>query len=166
MLEAVENVHRFKDVFVGFISSLACKERPLVIFLDDLQCTVSLSPTLFYTLALLTLFIGADSNTLRLLLALLTNTEASHAHYLLVVGAYRDNEVDENHALSLTLQEIRSKGGMVEDVSVSPLREGQVVQLLEDTFNANRSMSRLTESREAKVMNRHSFRFVQMANTR
>ena len=144
MLEAVENVHRFKDVFVGFISSLACKERPLVIFLDDLQCTLSLS---HYTFAPLTLLTGADSNTLKLLLALLTNRGASHAHYLLVVGAYRDNEVDQNHALSLTLQEIRSKGGMVEDVSVSPLREGQVVQLLEDTFNAIRSMLRLRESR-------------------
>ena len=33
-----------RTCFIGFISSLACKERPLVIFLDDLQCNVSHSP--------------------------------------------------------------------------------------------------------------------------
>ena len=51
MLEAVENVHRFKAVFIGFISSLACKERPLVMFLDDLQCVYPLYYSLYYTLS-------------------------------------------------------------------------------------------------------------------
>ena len=156
-LEAVENVHRFKDVFIGFISSLASKERPLVIFLDDLQCmyhphslphdALTLSPPLsilsrysMFHFTLSHIHSGADSNTLNLLLALLTNREASRASYLLIVGAYRDNEVSENHLLSVALREIRSKGGMVEDVSVSALREEQVVQLLDDTFNANNSM--------------------------
>ena len=101
--------------------------------------TLATIPT--YTRIVNTL-VGADSNTLNLLLALLTNREASHTRYLLIVGAYRDNEVSESHPLSLALREIRSKGGMVEDVSVLALDEEQVVQLLEDTFNANQSMSR------------------------
>ena len=161
-LEAVENVHRFKDVFIGFISSLARKERPLVIFLDDLQCMYhtrrphsTLTFSLRYSLSIVSLFhftlshihTGADSNTLDLLLALLTNREASRASYLLIVGAYRDNEVSEKHLLSAALGEIRSKGGIVEDVSVSALREEQVVQLLDDTFNGNHSMSARREAR-------------------
>ena len=135
ILEPVENVHRFKDVFIGFISSLACKERPLVIFLDDLQCMLYILVSIIQSHTLT----GADSNTLNLLLALLTAKAISNTRYLLIVGAYRDNEVSEDHPLSLTLREIRSKGGTVEDVSVSSLREEQVIQLLDDTFNTNKS---------------------------
>lgn len=38
MLDPVATIHRFNSVFVSFIYSIACKEHPLVIFLDDLQC--------------------------------------------------------------------------------------------------------------------------------
>ena len=60
--------------------------------------------------------------------------------YLLIVGAYRDNEVDATHALSLTLGEVNRKGGKVEDIPLLPLSEAHVIQLVEDTFNTNISM--------------------------
>jgi hypothetical protein len=105
---------------------------------------------------------GADSSTLNVVLNLLTTpnstrtlparspntqelTNISPMHYLLLVGAYRDNEVDESHSLILTLNEIRAKGGLVEDLSVSPLSKEQVVNLIEDTFNINTSMIRVSE---------------------
>ena len=59
--------------------------------------------------------------------------------YLLVVGAYRDNEVDATHPLSIALGEVHRKGGKVEDIPLLPLGEPHVTQLLEDTFNTNKS---------------------------
>jgi predicted ATPase len=61
--------------------------------------------------------------------------------YLLIVGAYRDNEVDSNHPLSLALCEVDRNGGKVEDLQLLPLSEEQVIQMLEDTFNTNISTS-------------------------
>jgi histidine kinase len=46
ILEPAANIQRFKDIFTSFIFSLACKEHPLVIFLDDLQCMDFSSPSL------------------------------------------------------------------------------------------------------------------------
>ena len=59
------------------------------------------------------------------------------SHHLLIAGAYRDNEVDATHALSLALGEVSRKGGKIEDISLLPLGEAQLIQLLEDTFNTS-----------------------------
>jgi histidine kinase len=40
-LNGIESVCRFQQVFAAFIAALATKDHPLVIFLDDLQCTKS-----------------------------------------------------------------------------------------------------------------------------
>src|SRR5438477_1179277 len=62
--------HRFQTVFRRFLSVFARPEHPLVLFLDDLQ--------------------WLDAATLDLLQHVLTESAVRH---LLVVGAYRDNEV-------------------------------------------------------------------------
>ena len=72
---------------------------------------------------------------MRLLDPQLTNT----SHYLLIVGAYRDNEVDATHPLSMALGEVNRKGGKVDDIPLLPLDELHVTQLLEDTFNTSMS---------------------------
>ncbi len=69
-LPPTEAQNRFRMVFRHFIGVFARKEHPLALFLDDLQ--------------------WADSASLGLLEELVTHPEARH---LLVVGAYRDNEV-------------------------------------------------------------------------
>jgi predicted ATPase len=56
------------------------------------------------------------------------------------VGAYRDNEVDTTHPLSVSLREIERKGGKVEDLQLLPLSDGQVAKLVDDTFNTNIGM--------------------------
>ena len=62
------------------------------------------------------------------------------SHYLLIAGAYRDNEVDATHALSVALGEVSRKGGKIEDIPLLPLGEAQLIQLLEDTFNTSIGM--------------------------
>lgn len=62
-------------------------------------------------------------------------TNENDNSYLLIVGAYRDNEVDYSHPLSVSIREIHKKGGNIEDIQLLPLSEPEVVQLLDDTFN-------------------------------
>jgi serine/threonine protein kinase len=89
---------RFRMVFRRFISVFARREHPLALFLDDLQ--------------------WLDGSTLDLLEDLLTRTDLQN---LMLVGAYRDNEVNPSHPLVLKLEEIRRAGGRVEEISLSPL---------------------------------------------
>src|SRR6202022_1380250 len=78
---------RFQFVFRRFIGVFAKPEHPLALFLDDLQ--------------------WLDSATLDLLEDLLTRTDLQH---LLLIGAYRDNEVSATHPLVRKLDAIRQAG--------------------------------------------------------
>ena len=90
-LGPAETQNRFRLVFQNFLRALARREHPLVIFLDDLQ--------------------WADSATLNLLEPLLAGAEIDS---LLLIGAYRDNEVDAAHPLTRTLAELEAAGIAVE----------------------------------------------------
>ncbi len=96
----------------------AKKEHCLVIFLDDLQ--------------------WADSASLQLL-KLLTNEE--NQGYLLLIGAYRDNEVYPAHPLILTLNEIRKTGAMVNTVTLQPLSQLILNQLVVDTLHSAENLA-------------------------
>ncbi|KAI9130701.1 PAS domain S-box protein [Acaryochloris sp. CCMEE 5410] len=85
--EAGQN--RFNLVFSRFVEVLATQEHPLVIFLDDLQWADAASLNL---LKLIMEGVGLDINT----------------KHLLMVGAYRDNEIFSAHPLMLALEEIDS----------------------------------------------------------
>src|SRR5271167_3200988 len=76
--------NRFQLVFRRFLGVFARKEHPLALFLDDLQ--------------------WLDTATLDLLEDLVTHPDVRH---LLLVGAYRDNEVGPAHPLMRTLGAIR-----------------------------------------------------------
>jgi hypothetical protein len=76
--------NRFRMVFRRFLGVFARQEHPLALFLDDLQ--------------------WLDAATLDLLEDLVTHSEVRH---LLLVGAYRDNEVGPAHPLLRTLDAIR-----------------------------------------------------------
>ncbi len=110
-LAPAEAHNRFNLVFRNFSQVFAQKEHPLVLFLDDLQ--------------------WADPASMELtkLLVGITN--------LFVIGAYRDSEVDNTHAISLMLEEIHQNGVIVERISLQPLGLKEVSQLIVDTFNSN-----------------------------
>jgi predicted ATPase len=107
-------------VFDQFVGVFARPERPLALFLDDLQ--------------------WLDAATLDLLEHLATETGVRH---LLLVGAYRDNEVAPTHPLLRTLQAIRRSGKKVREVALSPLAEDHVTRFVADTLRTEEKRIRL-----------------------
>lgn len=110
-LEATAAQNRFNLLFQKFIRMFATKEHPLVIFLDDLQ--------------------WADSASLKLMQLLMSETDT---RYLLLMGAYRDNEVFPAHPLMLTLDEIRKDSATVNQITLAPLNHHSLNRLIADTL--------------------------------
>ena len=102
---------RFQLVFRRFIGVFARPEHPLALFLDDLQ--------------------WLDAATLDLLEDLLTRTDLQH---LLLIGAYRDNEVSATHPLMRKLEAMRQAGAMLQDMVLAPLVLDDLRQLLADSL--------------------------------
>ena len=113
-LAATESQNRFNLVFQNFIQVFCQQEHPLVIFLDDLQ--------------------WADSATRKLMQLMMTDVDTS---YLLLIGAYRDNEVSAAHPLKITLSEIQKAGATVNSIWLSPLDLTCVNQLITDTLKCD-----------------------------
>lgn len=111
-LSGVAAQNLFNLLFQKFISVFTTKEHPLVIFLDDLQ--------------------WADSASLKLMQLLVCESQSNH---LLLIGAYRDNEVSPTHPLMLTLDEIGKTGKIVNTITLAPLDRISVNQLVADTLS-------------------------------
>ncbi|BAY09132.1 hybrid sensor histidine kinase/response regulator [Calothrix sp. NIES-2098] len=118
-LGLTESQHRFNRIFQQFIHVFCKLEHPLVIFLDDLQ--------------------WADSASLKLINLLLTN---GNSQYLLVIGAYRDNEVNVTHPLILTVEEIQKSGAVVNNIILQRLQIANVNQLVSETFHTQQENSK------------------------
>lgn len=118
-LGSTESQNRFNLVFQKFIGVFSKKEHPLVIFLDDLQ--------------------WADSPSLKLIEILMTDTDSQ---YLLMIGAYRDNEVSTAHPLMLTLEQIQKIDVKVNSITLQPLGIEQVNQLIADTLSCSTQASK------------------------
>ncbi|WP_438044555.1 sensor histidine kinase [Sorangium sp. So ce128] len=114
-LPPTEAQNRFRIVFRHFIGVFARKEHPLALFLDDLQWT--------------------DSASLGLLHDLVTHPET---RYLLVIGAYRDNEVPPSHPLVLMLDQARKEGARVTDIVLGPLSREHLAALVSDALRCRR----------------------------
>ena len=111
-LSATEAESRFHMVFRSFLRVFADKEHPLALFLDDLQ--------------------WLDAATLKLLEHLITHPEVRH---LLIIGAYRDNEVSASHPLMQTLDAIRGTEAVVRDIVLAPLCLDDVTRFVADTLH-------------------------------
>jgi PAS domain S-box-containing protein len=105
---------RFQLVFRRFIAVFARPEHPLALFLDDLQ--------------------WLDAATLDLLEHLLGLTDMQH---LMLIGAYRDNEVSPAHPLMRTLEAIRQAGGKVQEIVLAPLARQDLAQLIRDSLHCD-----------------------------
>jgi hypothetical protein len=108
-----ESRHRFEQVFQTFLQALTSAEQPLAFFLDDLQ--------------------WADAASLRLIHLILTAPRRGH---LLVIGAYRDNEVGSVHPLTLAIQDLRKAGATISELRLEPLDRSSVGDLLADVLGA------------------------------
>ncbi|MBD1924539.1 AAA family ATPase [Microcoleus sp. FACHB-831] len=111
-LEPTESQNRFNLVFQKFIGIFTQKEHPLVLFLDDLQ--------------------WADSASLKLLQLLMTSMDSQ---CLLVIGAYRDNEVSPIHSFLVTLDGIQKSGSRISLITLPSLDIACVNHLLTDTLH-------------------------------
>ncbi|HEY0801701.1 MAG TPA: serine/threonine-protein kinase PknK, partial [Steroidobacteraceae bacterium] len=103
--------HRFQAVLRRFIAVFARPEHPLALFLDDLQ--------------------WLDTATLDLLEDILAQRDIRH---LLLIGAYRDNEVDAAHPLVRKLDAIRGAGATVHEIVLAPLTHDDLGQLISDSL--------------------------------
>ena len=105
--------NRFQMVFRRFLMEFARAEHPLALFLDDLQ--------------------WLDSATLELLKYLITEADVRH---LLLLGAYRDNEVSPSHPLAQMLNEIRAAGTAVREIILKPLSMEDIHRLVVDALQS------------------------------
>lgn len=110
-LQGEEASFRLLKVLEDFVHVFADQQHPLVLFLDDLQ--------------------WADASSLRFLQRLLSSKEQRH---LMVVGAYRDNEVNDHHPLMLTLDKISEHQSII-DIVLKPLDLLYSNQLVADTLS-------------------------------
>ncbi|MEH1786604.1 MAG: AAA family ATPase [Nostoc sp.] len=109
-----EAQNRFNLVFQNFIKAICQTEHPLVLFVDDLQ--------------------WADSASLKLLKIILSDRDIQN---LLIIGAYRDNEVDTTHPLAMSLDEIKNDGGIVSEINLKNLTPKDVNALIAETLSVS-----------------------------
>ncbi len=107
--------HRFQSVLRRFVGAFATAEHPLALFLDDLQ--------------------WLDTATLELLESLTTDPELRH---MLLIGAYRDNEVGPAHPLTRTLTVIREGGVKAQELLLAPLGLEDLERLVADALHCGR----------------------------
>ncbi|MBV8453583.1 MAG: AAA family ATPase, partial [Deltaproteobacteria bacterium] len=105
---------RFQLVFRRFIGVFARPEHPLALFLDDLQ--------------------WLDAATLDLLEDLLIHPDV---HHLMLIGAYRNNEVTADHPLMRKLGVIKTAGGRVTEIALRPLAQEHLGQLIADALHCD-----------------------------
>ncbi|MEA5471027.1 AAA family ATPase [Spirulina sp. 06S082] len=117
-LRAIESQNRFNLTLLNFIRVFTQIDHPLVLFLDDLQ--------------------WADTGSLGLLHLLMTTVDMG---YFLLIGSYRDNEVDGAHSLMLTLRKIRESEIEISEIALTPLPLGEIEKLIADTLLCSRTLT-------------------------
>ncbi len=110
-LSPKENQNRFNTVFSEFIKTIAQKEHPLFIFIDDWQWT--------------------DIPSLDLLEKLLLEAKVEH---LLIAGAYRNNEVSADHPFAKTRARISQQGKTITAIHLDNLQKEDINDLIADTL--------------------------------
>ncbi|MGL5065425.1 MAG: trifunctional serine/threonine-protein kinase/ATP-binding protein/sensor histidine kinase, partial [Microcoleus sp.] len=119
--------NRFNLLFQKFIEVFTTKEHPLVLFLDDLQ--------------------WADLASLQLMKLLMNDNG-----YLLLLGAYRDNEVSATHPFILTVNELQKAQNIVNTIVLKPLAFEDTNHLVADTLNCSTELAQpLTELIDRKT---------------
>lgn len=104
-----EQKNRFNQTVIHFIQEVCSRHKPLVIFIDDLQ--------------------WADVASLNLLRLLLSDRSSKHC---LIIGAYRDNEIDDKHPFSQLMAE-QTFNPKLKKIELLPLAQDTVQEMIADT---------------------------------
>jgi len=115
-----EAENRFNYVFINFLMTVATEKHPLVLFIDDLQ--------------------WIDAASLRLLKVIQSDFNQPG---LLVIGAYRDNEVDASHPLMGLIGEPENQGKRPRILKLDNLQQQHLEMLLSDTLRSQTGIKEL-----------------------
>jgi predicted ATPase/serine phosphatase RsbU (regulator of sigma subunit)/tRNA A-37 threonylcarbamoyl transferase component Bud32 len=111
-----EAQNRFMWVFQNFVKAISQKEHPLVMFIDDWQ--------------------WADSGSLNALKMLLSDPDLQ---YFLLIGAYRDNEVDASHPFVMTLEALEKQQAILNTLKLDNLSYQESNTLIADALHCDRA---------------------------
>ncbi|WP_017663264.1 hybrid sensor histidine kinase/response regulator [Baaleninema simplex] len=110
--------NRFNLLLSKFMAVFTTPEHPLVMFLDDLQ--------------------WIDSASIDLMKVLLGENRSG---YLLLLGAYRDNEVSPAHPLMLSVAELEKNKAIVSTIALPPLARHHIDRLVAETLNCSQELA-------------------------
>ncbi len=113
-LPPVEARNRFQSVFLNFIRAFADREHPLIIFLDDLQ--------------------WADRATLELLRVAIEDMKSP---FTMVIGAFRDNSIEDLKHLTAALEKIEQTRTHIIRIPLEPLSPPAVNRMIAETLEAD-----------------------------
>ncbi|MEM7184353.1 MAG: AAA family ATPase, partial [Spirochaetota bacterium] len=130
-LGPTETQNRFNMTFQNFVGAFTQKEHPIVLFIDDLQ--------------------WSDIPTLNLIKLLLSDPNSK---YLMIIGAYRDNEVEPDHPLSHMIQELKQMNISLNHIHLNPLKSSDINFLIQDTLNSKKASQTLTLAQIAESKTR------------
>jgi len=122
VLSGIQAQNRFSYVVNQFVDAIALKEHPLVIFIDDWQ--------------------WADIASLDLLRSLVESKAKPH---LLLITAYRDNEISNSHPFWLTLEDINQSAIYSESIHLENLTESATLTLISDALQQPDEVQELAE---------------------
>ncbi len=115
VLGPTEAQNRFQLLFQNFVRVFCNPGRPLVLFLDDLQ--------------------WADSASLKLIKLMTTDEGASN---LLIIGAYRDNEVQLGDPLHLFFESLQKEGFEFNRLKLAPLTSENIRQWMAEILHSGK----------------------------
>ncbi|HMQ07603.1 MAG TPA: adenylate/guanylate cyclase domain-containing protein [Saprospiraceae bacterium] len=118
-LGPVEGKKRLNKAFIDLLSIFESEKKQLALFIDDLQ--------------------WADSDSLDLLDTLIS----SGLRNIMIIGAYRNNEVDASHPLNHTMNTLKEKlPHSLEEITLNDLSIEHVNQLISDSLRLTASSTR------------------------
>ncbi|WP_339844047.1 diguanylate cyclase [uncultured Halopseudomonas sp.] len=112
-LPPAESRNRLQLMLAAFLRVFADEGHPVVLFLDDLQ--------------------WSDSPTLELLRRIISSRDQSH---LLLIGAYRSNEVGPGHPLRLLLDDL-GEHRRIHQIHLNPLDQDSVSRLVAEALRCS-----------------------------
>lgn len=123
-----ESENRFFLILKKFLQIFSSKQHPLVIFVDDLQY--------------------ADRANLKFIKSLIKDEDTK---YLLLIGAYQDSEINDNHPLTMAIDELRKEGIIINKITLKTLSLDYINKLIADTLQrdveAVRSLAEIVEKK-------------------
>ena len=121
--------NRFTYLFLALLKAIITPQKPLVLYLDDLQWT--------------------DASSLELVTRVLTDPDMTH---FLFIGSYRDDEIETGHSLTRALQILREQGRPYLTLTLGNLSRPQAQQLIQDALQQQQGIEPLADAVYRKTL--------------